>query len=85
MSDTVIKAELVLSFVEANISKQCQLGQVGTNTLKGDLQRPELSGAEVWWYNMRGKPDPAIQIGVEHKLNTIDGDYVWAFHDIDIL
>ena len=43
MSETVIKAELVLSFVEANISKQYQLGQVGTNTLRGDMQRPGLS------------------------------------------
>jgi len=67
MSDTVIKAE--------NISKQYQLGLVGTNTLKGDMQR--------WWYNMRGKPDPTLQIGVENKLNTIDGEYVWALRDIN--
>ncbi len=67
MSETVIKAE--------NISKQYQLGQVGTNTLKGDMQR--------WWYNMRGKPDPTLQIGVENKLNTIDGEYVWALRDIN--
>ena len=36
MPETVIKLE--------NISKQYRLGFVGTNTLKGDLQR--------WWYTV---------------------------------
>ncbi len=50
---TVIKIE--------NVSKQYRLGLIGTNTLKGDLQR--------WWYNMRGLPDPTLMIGQENNLN----------------
>ena len=32
---------------------------------------------------MRGKPDPTLQIGAENKLDTIDGEYVWALRDIN--
>jgi hypothetical protein len=45
-----------------NVSKQYRLGLIGTNTLKGDLQR--------WWYNMRGLPDPTLMIGQENNLNN---------------
>jgi lipopolysaccharide transport system ATP-binding protein len=45
-----------------NVSKQYRLGLIGTNTLKGDLQR--------WWYNMRGLPDPTLIIGQENNLGT---------------
>jgi len=45
-----------------NVSKQYRLGLIGTNTLKGDLQR--------WWYNMRGLPDPTLMIGQENSLNN---------------
>jgi lipopolysaccharide transport system ATP-binding protein len=51
---TVIKIE--------NVSKQYRLGNIGTNTLKGDLQR--------WWYNMRGLPDPTLMIGQENRLSS---------------
>jgi hypothetical protein len=44
-----------------NVSKQYRLGLIGTNTLKGDLQR--------WWYNVRGLPDPTLIIGQENNLN----------------
>ena len=54
MSETVIKLE--------NISKQYRLGTVGSQTLRGDLQR--------WWYNMRGKEDPTLKIG-QNELNKI--------------
>jgi lipopolysaccharide transport system ATP-binding protein len=70
---TVIKLE--------NISKQYRLGLIGTNTLKGDLQR--------WWYNVRGLPDPTLMIGQENSLKTGDfkneqpDDYVWALKDIN--
>jgi len=44
-----------------NVSKQYRLGLIGTNTLKGDLQR--------WWYNVRGLPDPTLMIGQENSLS----------------
>src|SRR5664280_269149 len=70
---TVIKIE--------NVSKQYRLGLIGTNTLKGDIQR--------WWYNMRGLPDPTLMIGQENSLknDSIKSkgqyEYVWALKDIN--
>lgn len=64
-----------------NVSKQYRLGLIGTNTLKGDLQR--------WWYNVRGLPDPTLTIGQENalkngNLNIKDSsEYVWALKDIN--
>jgi len=72
---TVIKLE--------NVSKLYRLGSIGTNTLKGDLQR--------WWHNMRGLPDPTVVIGQENNLSSslltphslrLD-DFVWALKDIN--
>jgi lipopolysaccharide transport system ATP-binding protein len=66
-----------------NVSKQYRLGLIGTNTLKGDLQR--------WWYNMRGLPDPTLMIGQENSLSSsrltphsspLD-DFVRALKDIN--
>ncbi len=54
MSETVIKLE--------NIGKQYRLGTVGSQTLRGDLQR--------WWYNLRGKDDPSLKIG-QTIINSI--------------
>ncbi len=68
MSDTVIKLE--------NIGKQYRLGTVGSQTLRGDLQR--------WWYRVRGKEDPALKIGATNKLDSVDGEYVWALRDINL-
>ncbi len=83
MSDTIIKLE--------NISKQYRLGTVGTKTLRGDLQRPGLSGVEVWWYNLRGKEDPTLKIGQTNQLNQQSStnnrqsdNYVWALRDINL-
>lgn len=70
---TVIKVE--------NVSKQYRLGLIGTNTLKGDLQR--------WWYNIRGLEDPTLMIGQENSLkdrsgrNGPDNEFVWALKDIN--
>lgn len=64
---TVIKVE--------NISKQYRLGMVGTGTIASDMQR--------FFAKMRGKEDPALKIGVENKLNTNDGDYIWALRNIN--
>ena len=66
-----------------NISKQYRLGSIGTNTLRGDLQR--------WWYNMRGLPDPTLIIGQENSLSTststssssTSDDFVWALKGIN--
>jgi len=68
MSEIAIKLE--------NISKQYRLGVIGTGTLQSDLQR--------WWWRVRGKGDPTLKIGSENKLNSIDGDYVWALQDINL-
>lgn len=68
MSDTVIKLE--------NIGKQYRLGTVGSQTLRGDLQR--------WWYRVRGKEDPALKIGATNKLDSVEGEYVWALRDINL-
>ena len=68
MPETVIKLE--------NISKQYRLGTVGSQTLRGDLQR--------WWHNIRGKEDPALKIGQSNKLDTVEGEYVWALKDINL-
>lgn len=90
MSNTIIKLE--------DISKQYRLGTVGTKTLRGDLQRPGLSGVEVWWYNLRGKEDPTLKIGQTNQLNQASkianrkssivnpqsDNYVWALRDINL-
>jgi lipopolysaccharide transport system ATP-binding protein len=84
LSDTIIKLE--------NISKQYRLGQVGTQTLRGitfgeglrRFQRPGLSGVEVWWHRLRGKDDPTLKIGASNKLDTVEGEYVWALRDINL-
>ncbi len=70
MSNTIIKLEPVLSWVEANISKQYRLGQVGTQTLRGDFQSCRLSCVEAWWHNLRGKEDPTLKIGQTNQLNN---------------
>ncbi len=62
MSDTIIKLE--------NISKQYRLGQVGTQTLRGDFQSCRLSCVEAWWHNLRGKEDPTLKIGQTNQLNN---------------
>lgn len=77
MSETVIKVE--------NLSKQYQLGQVGTGTLTRDLQR--------WYSRIRGKEDPTLKIGQENILSAKGShkpqsasrtpDFVWALKDIN--
>ncbi len=65
---TVIKVE--------NVSKQYRLGNVGSGTLRDDLTR--------WWYRMRGKEDPLMQLGsTNDRTQKADSDYVWALKDIN--
>jgi lipopolysaccharide transport system ATP-binding protein len=75
MSDIIIKVE--------NLSKQYQLGQVGTGTLTRDLQR--------WYSRIRGKEDPTLKIGKENILSIQremrnakrETEFVWALRDIN--
>ena len=63
MKDILLKAE--------NISKQYRLGQVGTGTLKHDLNR--------WWHEVRGKENPYLKIGDTNDRSTKgESEYVWA-------
>jgi lipopolysaccharide transport system ATP-binding protein len=59
-----------------NISKQYRLGQVGSGTLRHDLQRA--------WYKMRGKEDPFLHVGATNNRSQKDlADWVWALRDIN--
>jgi lipopolysaccharide transport system ATP-binding protein len=48
---------------------------VGTGTIVSDIQK--------FIAKILGKEDPTLKIGVVNKLNTTDGDYVWALRDIN--
>ena len=67
MSDLAIRVQ--------HLSKQYRLGQVGTGTLKHDLNR--------LWHSVRGKEDPYLKIG-QNNDRTVKGesDYAWALRDI---
>jgi lipopolysaccharide transport system ATP-binding protein len=66
--DIIIKVE--------NISKQYRLGQVGTGSLRHDLNR--------WWHKIKGKEDPYLKVGDTNDRSTKGtSDYVWALKDIN--
>lgn len=66
--DIILKAE--------NISKQYRLGQVGTGTLRHDVNR--------WWHEIRGKENPYLKIGDTNDRSTKGtSEYVWALQDIN--
>lgn len=68
-NDTVIKIE--------NLSKEYQLGVVGTGTLSHDLNRI--------WAKLRGKEDPFLKIGESNDRTTKgNSDLVWALKDINL-
>ncbi|MBD0255795.1 MAG: ABC transporter ATP-binding protein, partial [Cytophagales bacterium] len=54
-----------------NVSKQYQLGRIGTQSLRGDLQR--------WWARRRGHEDPFAK--VDGPANNVGTDF-WALHDV---
>lgn len=56
-----------------HVSKIYRLGQIGTGTLSRDF--------EVWWANVRGKPNPLLRIG-EQAHNNPSGDDLWALRDV---
>ncbi len=65
---TVIKVE--------NLAKQYRLGQIGTGTIKDDLNR--------FWARVRGKEDPFTKIGeVNDRTQKGKSDYVWALQNIN--
>jgi lipopolysaccharide transport system ATP-binding protein len=70
MSDIAIKFE--------NVSKQYQLGSIGTGTLSHDLKR--------WWtVNVRGKEDPYLKIGqINDRSMKATEDFVWALRNISL-
>ena len=68
MKQLAIKAE--------NISKQYRLGEVGTGTLRHDLNR--------FWHKVRGLEDPYLKIGeVNDRSSKGESDYVWSLRDIN--
>jgi lipopolysaccharide transport system ATP-binding protein len=60
-----------------DVSKLYRLGQVGTGTISNDLKK--------WWYQVRGKEDPFLQIGRSNDRAEDSGtlDYVWSLKDIN--
>lgn len=59
-----------------NISKQYNLGTVGTGTLSHDLNR--------WWALARGKEDPYLTLGESNdRTKKGSSDLVWALKDIN--
>lgn len=65
MTKTVISVE--------NLSKQYDLGVVGTGTIARDLER--------WWAKVRGKPDPYSRIGQKDAFELI-GKSILALDDV---
>jgi len=66
MSNVVISVE--------DVSKNYQLGVIGTGTFFGDLNR--------WWAKQRGKPDPYAKIGEIDYGNRM-GETILALKNID--
>lgn len=68
MARTVIKVE--------NLTKQYQLGMIGTGNLYNDLNR--------WWHLVRGKDDPFKRIGeINDRSVKGNSDFVLALKDIN--
>jgi lipopolysaccharide transport system ATP-binding protein len=68
MSHIAIKVE--------NVSKLYRLGQVGTGTLKNDLNR--------FWHKVRGKEDPYLKIGqTNDRTKKAESEFAWALKDIN--
>jgi lipopolysaccharide transport system ATP-binding protein len=65
MSNSVISVE--------NLTKQYDLGVIGTGTLSRDLER--------WWARVRKQPDPFARIGQKDRFEEIGGS-ILALDDI---
>ncbi|WP_332733015.1 ABC transporter ATP-binding protein [Flavihumibacter sp.] len=67
MSNTVIRVE--------NVSKQYQLGKIGTGSFSHDINR--------WLHRVRGKEDPYIKVGETNDRTTKgSSDFVWSLRDV---
>lgn len=66
MSETVIQVE--------NLSKQYQLGTIGSGTLYRDIQS--------WWARLRGKEDPNVPVGQWAQNQIENGHRFWALRDV---
>jgi lipopolysaccharide transport system ATP-binding protein len=57
------------------VSKQYRLGQIGTGSLKDDMNR--------WWHQVRGKEDPYLKIGeANDRSKKGNSEYVWSLRDV---
>lgn len=65
MSNTVISVE--------NVSKQYNLGVIGTGTFRNDLK--------LWWAKARNKPNP-LSLVDETDHGNRDNDILWALRDV---
>ncbi len=66
------------SIIFENISKQYQLGRIGTGTLSHDLKR--------WWIlNVQRKEDPYLKIGEKNdRSENAKGSRVWALKNVNL-
>jgi lipopolysaccharide transport system ATP-binding protein len=55
-----------------NVSKKYHLGKIGTQTMRGDLQR--------WWARRRGKDDPFAKLDQRHQPAGAD---FWALQEVN--
>src|SRR5258706_1873385 len=70
-----IRSKMSLPVISVeNLSKNYQLGVIGTGTFLGDLNR--------WWARQLGKPDPYLKIGDTDHGNR-DGETLWALKDVN--
>jgi lipopolysaccharide transport system ATP-binding protein len=59
-----------------SLSKQYRLGQIGTGTIKHDINR--------WWHQVLGKDDPYLKIGEKNdRTQKSNSEYVWALKDVN--
>ena len=57
-----------------HVSKSYRLGQIGSGTLREDLQS--------WWHRMRGRPDPNLRVDLAHRV--VEGHTLWALQDVSL-
>jgi lipopolysaccharide transport system ATP-binding protein len=57
-----------------HLSKAYRLGDISSRALHEDLAR--------WWARMRGKPDPLLRVGEDHRTRRL-GDLFWALDDVN--
>jgi lipopolysaccharide transport system ATP-binding protein len=67
---------MALAIKAENLSKLYRLGEIGTGTLTGDLQR--------WAARVRGKEDEFLKIGeANDRTSKGTSDFVWSLKDLN--